>query len=270
MQHRVPPGRAWTDKVMVITYAHRPQQQYYAAQYYTDATRTVLSTSLVGYNCYRPPRNAEEFREFAKLMPSHVIGAEIDDLEPCSPVYNFRYPEMRRYHYERMESLPAGLVAIGDAFASADPVSGAGMTKALLELTELRKLLANGRERDGAFVRSYYTNVSGIADGVWALIREQNLRYPWIKDVEKKRPFGFALRNWYVDRVFELLHEDPSVYRTYQLVTHFVESPAILRRPAFVARVLGRWLRTKLAAKKTLIERNFDEGRAGEWSATMS
>ena len=65
---------------MVITYAHRPQQQYYAAQYYTDATRTVLSTSLVGYNCYRPPRNAEEFREFAKLMPSHVIGAEIDDL----------------------------------------------------------------------------------------------------------------------------------------------------------------------------------------------
>jgi NAD(P)H-flavin reductase/ferredoxin/2-polyprenyl-6-methoxyphenol hydroxylase-like FAD-dependent oxidoreductase len=269
MQHRVPPGRAWTDKVMVITYAHRPQQQYYAAQYYTDSTRTVLSTSLVGYNCYRPPRSAEEFREFAKLMPSHVIGAEIDDLEPCSPVYNFRYPEMRRYHYERMTDLPDGLVALGDAFASADPVSGAGMTKALLELAELRKLLASGRPRDGAFVRSYYENVSGIADGVWALIREQNLRYGWIKDVEKKRPFGFALRNWYVDRVFELLHEDPSVYRTYQLVTHFVESPAILLRPAFVARVLGRWLRTKLSARRTLIERNFADGGVGEWSATM-
>ena len=106
---------------MVICYAQRPQQQHYAAQYFTDSTRTILSTSLVGYNCYRPPRNAEEFREFARLMPSHAIGSELDGLEPCSPVYNFRYPEMRRYRYESMRTLPVGLVAVGDAYCSADP-----------------------------------------------------------------------------------------------------------------------------------------------------
>ena len=108
------------------------------------ARRTILSTSLVGYNCYRPPRNAEEFREFARLMPSRAIGNELDGLEPCSPVYNFRYPEMRRFRYENMRTLPAGLVAVGDAYCSADPVSGAGMTKALLELDELRRLLRAG------------------------------------------------------------------------------------------------------------------------------
>src|SRR5690606_21778169 len=77
MQHRVPPERAWRDKVMIICYAHRPQQQHYAAQYYTDSTRTVLSTSLVAYNCYRPPRNAEESSEVARMLPSPVIGSEI-------------------------------------------------------------------------------------------------------------------------------------------------------------------------------------------------
>ena len=269
MQHRVPPERAWRDKVMIITYAHRPQQQYYAAQYYTDSSRTVLSTSLVGYNCYRPPRNAKEFREFARLMPSQVIGDEIDGLEPCSPVYNFRYPEMRRYHYERMRSVPAGLVALGDAFASADPVSGAGMTKGLLELNELRTLLRCGRLRPHDLVRRYYASVSAIADRVWSLIREQNLRYPWIKDVEKKRPFLFGLRNWYVDRVFELLHDDPEVYRRYLLVSHFVEPASILMRPRLALRILGRWLKSRLGSRETLIERNFGAGRMGEWRATM-
>ena len=269
MQHRVPPQRAWRDKVMVICYAQRPQQQYYAAQYFTDSTRTILSTSLVGYNCYRPPRNAEEFREFARLMPSRVIGSELDGLEPCSPVYNFRYPEMRRFRYESMRTLPAGLVAVGDAYCSADPVSGAGMTKSLLELDELRKLLRAGLPRDEGLVRNYYRNVSLIADRVWLVIREQNLRYAWIKDGARKRPFYFRAHNWYVDRVFELLHEDPQVYRLYLLVTHFVEPPGALLRPGIVARVLAKWLRTRLTFKKTLLERNFRAGRAGEWDAPL-
>jgi NAD(P)H-flavin reductase/ferredoxin/2-polyprenyl-6-methoxyphenol hydroxylase-like FAD-dependent oxidoreductase len=269
MQHRVPSQRAWRDKVMVICYAQRPQQQYYAAQYFTDSTRTILSTSLVGYNCYRPPRNAAEFREFARLMPSHAIGSELDGLEPCSPVYNFRYPEMRRFRYERMRTLPAGLVAVGDAYCSADPVSGAGMTKSLLELDELRKLLRARVPRDRSLVRNYYRNVSRIADRVWLVIREQNLRYAWIKDGARKRPFYFRAHNWYVDRVFELLHEDPQVYRLYLLVTHFVEPVGVLLRPAIVARVLAKWLRTRLTFRKTLLERNFRAGHAGDWDAPL-
>ena len=269
MQHRVPPERAWRDKVMIICYAQRPQQQHYAAQYFTDSTRTVLSTSLVAYNCYRPPRNAEEFREFARLMPSHAIGSELDGLEPCSPVYNFRYPEMRRFRYEKLPDLPAGLIAVGDAYCSADPVSGLGMTKALLELNELRTLLRANAVRDQGFVRRYYANVAVIADRAWSMIREQNLRYSWIKDVQRKRPILFSARNWYIDRIFELLHEDPAIYRHYLLVSHLVEPPSILLRPGVVARVLSRWLLARLTFRKTLIERNFSGERAGDWDASV-
>lgn len=257
MQHKVPAGRAWDDKVMVISYAHRPFQQYYAAQYYTDVSRTVLSTSLVGYNCYTPPRNAEEFREFARRMPTPVIGDELDDLEPCSDVFNFRYPEMRRYHYARMKDLPSGLVAIGDALCSADPVSGLGMTKALLELNELRSLLRAGESNDARLVRCYYRRVAKIADRAWFVIREQNLRYPWIKDVEKKRPFYFRLHNWYVDRILELLHEDADIYRLYLSVTHFIAPPAVLMRPSVLAKVLMAWVKTKISFEPSLIEKNF-------------
>ncbi|MEX0840069.1 MAG: FAD-binding oxidoreductase [Parvibaculum sp.] len=259
MQHRVPPGRAWRDRVMTICYAHRPYQRYYAAQFFTDSSRTTLATSLVGYNFYSPPRNETEFRAFARQMPTPEIGGEIDGLEPCSQVYNFRYPTMQRWHYEDMKTLPSGMVSIGDAYCSADPVSGAGMTKALLELDELRKLMRRGSVHDKRFVRRYYRNVSRIADLVWSVIREQNLRYPWIPDVEKKRPFYFRAQNWYIDRVLEAMHDDPAIYRKYLMVTHFVAPPSVLMRPDVTARVLGKWLASRLRGRQTLVERNFGQ-----------
>ncbi len=261
MRHKVPPGRAWTDKVMRIAYAYRPDQRYYAAQYYMDTSRSTLCTSLVGYNCYDPPRNPEEFRAFARRMPTQAIGDELDDLEPCSEVYNFRYPEMRRYHYERVASLPSGLVALGDALSSADPVSGAGMTKALLELGVLRKLMVSRDPAESGFPQRFYRRVTPIVDRVWFVVREQNLRYPWIKDVEAKRPAYFRALTWYVDRVLEYMHGDAAMYRRYLAMTHFVASPAVLARPDVVARVLWCWARTKLAGHQTLIEKNF--GPAG-------
>jgi NAD(P)H-flavin reductase/2-polyprenyl-6-methoxyphenol hydroxylase-like FAD-dependent oxidoreductase/ferredoxin len=264
MQHRVPADEQWHDKVMVICYAHRPDQEHYAAQYYTDASRRTLSTSLVAYNCDRPPRNEREFLEFAKLMPSGVIRDAIIDLEPCSPVYNFRYPSMLRRKYEDMQNLPCGLVAVGDAYCSADPVSGAGMTKALLELDTLRTLLQKHDPASAGLVRAYYRRVRKVADRIWFVVREQNLRYAWIADVERKRPFYFWALVWYIDRVLELLHDDPAVYRQWLAVTHFVASPLSLASPRIATKAIGKWLAARLTAQPTLIERNFGDGRRGQ------
>jgi hypothetical protein len=228
-----------------------------------------MCTTLVGYNCYSPPRNAKEFREFARRMPSQAVGRELDGLEPCSPVYNFRYPTMQRYHYEEMNGLPAGLVSVGDSFCSADPVSGAGMTKALLEIGQLRKLLHEGKARDHKFVRQYYQGMCGIADLVWFVIREQNLRYPWIKDVEKKRHFYANVQNWYIDRLFEAMHDNTELYKLYLTVSHYVTSPVVLVKPSVLLQVLGKWLWTKMTFRQTLIEKNFRDGRMGDTEAVI-
>lgn len=267
MRHAVPPERQWRDKVMVICYAYRPHQEHYTAQYYTDSSRTMLSTSLVAYNCYSPPRNDEEFREFAKLMPNTEVARNLEGLKPISPVYNFRYPDMVRLHYEKMKHLPSGLVVVGDAHASADPVSGAGMTKGLLELAELRALLESADFGSESFVHRYNRRIGKIGDLVWFVVREQNLRYPWIHQVDAKRPWYFRALTWYMDRLTELSHDDMDVYRQLLSVVHFVSPPGSLTTPYMVARVLGKWLGTKLRFKRTLIERNFGEGRNGEYHA---
>ncbi|AEV74676.1 2-polyprenylphenol hydroxylase-like oxidoreductase [Mycolicibacterium rhodesiae NBB3] len=259
MQHHVPPERQWQDKVMVICYAYRPYEDTYAAQYYTDSSRTILSTSLVAYNCYSPPRTAQEFREFANLMPSPVVGENIDGLEPASPIYNFRYPNMLRLRYEKKNNLPRALLVVGDAYTSADPVSGLGMSLALKEVREMQLLLARYGAGHAELPRRYYRKISKMADTAWFVIREQNLRFDWIKGVRDKRPFYFGALTWYMDRVLELVHDDLDTYREFLAVVHLVKPPAALMMPKVAGRVLGKWARTRLSGQKTLIERNYSD-----------
>ena len=257
MQHRVPPERQWQDKVMVICYAYRPYEDTYAAQYYTDSSRTILSTSLVAYNCYSPPRTAQEFREFADQMPSSVVGENIDGLEPASPIYNFRYPNMMRLRYEKKRNLPRALLAVGDAYTSADPVSGLGMTLALKEVREMQLLLAKLGPGHPDLPRRYYRKIAKMADTAWFVIREQNLRFDWIKDVDAKRPFYFRALTWYMDRVMELVHDDLDAYREFLAVVHLVKPPSALMTPKVAGKVIGKWARTRLSGDKTLIARNY-------------
>ncbi|PQP52938.1 oxygenase, partial [Mycolicibacterium austroafricanum] len=258
MYHRVPPERQWDDKVMMICYAYRPYEDTYAAQYYTDSSRTILSTTLVAYNCYSPPRTAREFREFADLMPSPVVGENIDGLEPASPIYNFRYPNMLRLHYEKKRNLPRALLVVGDAYTSADPVSGLGMTLALKEVREMALLLAKYGPGHPELPRRYFRRIAKMADTAWFVIREQNLRFDWLKDVDKKRPFYFRALTWYMDRVMELVHDDPDTYGEFLAVVHLVRPPAALMTPKVAGKVLGKWARTRLSGQKTLIARNYE------------
>lgn len=257
MWFHVPPERQWKDKVMEICYAYRPNEETYAAQYYVDSSRTILCSSLIEYNCYSPPRNVQEFREFAKRMQSPVVAQNIEGLEPASSVYNFRSPRMQRYHYEKLERLPNGLVAVGDSYTSTDPVAGLGMTITLQEVAQLRDLMERYAPTSPQLPKRYYRAAAKIADGAWFVIREQTLRFSWIKDVEKKRPFYFRALNWYMDRVTELVHDDIDTYRTFLAVIHMVKPPFALLTPVMMARVLGKWAWTKLRGRKTLIERNY-------------
>jgi hypothetical protein len=159
-----------------------------------------------------------------------------------------------------MTRLPRGLVAMGDAYCSADPVSGAGISKALMELDELRKLLLAHDPASEQLVSRYYRSISRISDRIWFVVREQNLRYPWIKDVEKKRPFYFGLLTWYMDRLVELSHSSTAVYGQLLSVTHFIAPLSSLLNPRLATRVLAKWLGTKLLLRKTLIEKNFGDG----------
>ncbi|MDZ4389900.1 MAG: hypothetical protein U0974_09235, partial [Gemmatimonadales bacterium] len=104
----------------------------------------------------------------------------------------------------------------------------------------------------------YFRRIAKMADTAWFVIREQNLRFDWLKDVDKKRPFYFRALTWYMDRVMELVHDDPDTYGEFLAVVHLVRPPAALMTPKVAGKVLGKWARTRLSGQKTLIARNYE------------
>lgn len=106
--------------------------------------------------------------------------------------------------------------------------------------------------------RQYYRSIAKMADTAWFVIREQNLRFDWVKDVDQKRPFYFRVLTWYMDRLVELVHDDLDAYREFLAVVHLVKPPLALMKPGIASRVLGKWARTRLSGQKTLIARNYE------------
>jgi hypothetical protein len=165
---------------------------------------------------------------------------------------------MLRLHYEEKRNLPRALLAVGDSYTSADPVSGLGMSLALKEVREMQVLLAKYGPGHPELPRRYYRVIAKMADTAWFVIREQNLRFDWMKDVDKKRPFYFRALTWYMDRLVELVHDDLDAYREFLAVVHLVKPPSALMKPGIAGRVIGKWARTRLSGQKTLIARNYE------------
>ena len=143
--------------------------------------------------------HAESTLEAMGRRAEEVGGREIAALankgELLGPVmsYNFRYSQRR--HYERMRKFPNGLLVMGDALASFNPIYGQGMTVAACEALALRDALTQAPDRRAA---PFFAAAAKIVDMPWQIAVGGDLALP---QVPGPRPFPMRLINAYIGRV---------------------------------------------------------------------
>jgi 2-polyprenyl-6-methoxyphenol hydroxylase-like FAD-dependent oxidoreductase len=104
-----------------------------------------------------------------------------------------------------MRQFPAGLLVMGDAICSFNPVYMQGMTMAALQAVALRNCLA---DRDGDLSRRFFKATAKQIAPVW--------RANGLTDFTLSQGGGWRwavrrLVNWHVDKVYAAVAKDPAV-----------------------------------------------------------
>ena len=131
----------------------------------------------------------------------------------------FRFPASVRHRYERLTAFPAGLLVIGDAVCSFNPVYGQGMTVAAAQAMTLHGLLARSAVPDA---RRYFRAVTAAIDVAWDIAVGGDLAFP---QVPGKRTAKVRLVNAYLRRLHAAAARDQALALTTVWLGRF-PSPA--------------------------------------------
>ena len=189
-----------------------------------------------------PPDNETDFLAYARSLPEPSLYEAIKEAEPVTPVVTYKYSMNRWRHYERMPRFPEGVVILGDAVCSFNPVYGQGMSVAALEARLLDIYLQRCHHTQNGlagFSRQFQRAVSRAVKVPWMLATSEDFRYP---ETEGKRPFGIHLFHWYTRRVNELTAFNPFVAEKFYEVLDQFKPLALLYHPRIVWTVLLREL----------------------------
>lgn len=190
--------------------------------------------TLAGFHGDHPPRDPAGFLAFARSLPVPVLADLIEAGEPVGDIVTHRLPSNQRRHVERLRRVPGGLVMLGDAVCSFNPVYGQGMTSATLQAEALGRVLDDVRTLDDRFVRAFYRRAAKAVNPVWQMSIGADFALP---ETRGTKPPGTDLVNRYMAKVLRASRVSEQICLRLVEVTSLVRPPFALMTPAMVAKV---------------------------------
>jgi 2-polyprenyl-6-methoxyphenol hydroxylase-like FAD-dependent oxidoreductase len=231
---RLRPGALGTDKtVYTSAMPGRPRGMALVAE---EGDR--CHTGLLGYGAaHHPPNDDAGWMAFVATVADPDVLAAIADAEPLSEIMTHAFPANLRRRYDRLRRFPEGLLVLGDALCSFNPVYGQGMAVAALEAVALQQCLQDG---DSRLAQRFFKAANVPVNNAWKLATGADFALP---EVQARGPLTVRLANRYIERLLGVAERDEEVARTFIEVLGMLVPPTRLLRPATSMRVLRGTLR---------------------------
>ncbi len=168
---------------------------------------------------------------FAEDFAPAPMMAALRAAEPLTEVCHYGHPASQWRRYDKMRRFPAGLLVLGDAICSFNPVYGQGMSVAALEAIALRHCLRRG---GGDLSRRFFRAAARPIGAAWQLAAGADLALP---QAQGRRSVATRVGNWYTERVLAAAESDIVVTERFMRVTNLVDRPVRLLHPSVMLRV---------------------------------
>jgi len=182
--------------------------------------------TLTGYGRqHQPPTDPDEFLAFAKSLVYSDVYDAIATAIPSSEIGGFANTSNIWSHFEQLNRLPVGLIALGDSVGCFNPIYGQGMTTAALAAEALDAVLSDEKSI-GTVGIAVQKRLAKILNTPWLMATAVDFQYP---ETEGKRPGGFAsILQRYFDRLLANMRDDAQTARTFIEVLNMVKTPTSL------------------------------------------
>jgi len=229
--YRALPGFPWK---LLISHA-RPAEQNWRNGGIVQVEDGQWMVILGGANKFPAPTNDAEFFDFARNLAAPQFLEALQNAEPISEIHRYQQTANRVRHYEKLPRLPDGLIVLGDAVCTFNPIYGQGMSVAALEAELLDHLLAE-REQLRDFAPLFQKALFKTVSWAWLMATGADLIYP---NTEGDRP-GWAARRAqrYIDTLTHIMPHDEGLTHTFLRIMHLLDAPTTLFKPTYLWKAL--------------------------------
>ena len=226
--YRLPPDALGGD--LAVLQAATPRYPRAGALQLLEDDRGMVT--LAGILGDHPPTDPGGFLDFARSLRFPDIYQAVRDAEPLDDPVAFRFPASVRHRYEKLDRFPDGLLVMGDAVCSFNPIYGQGMSVAALEALALRRHLERGT---APRPRRWFRELARVVDVPWDIAAGGDLVFP---GVQGRRTAKVRLISAYIARLHAAAAHDADLAGAFLRVAGLVAPPGSLLRPGVAARVL--------------------------------
>jgi 2-polyprenyl-6-methoxyphenol hydroxylase-like FAD-dependent oxidoreductase len=192
---------------------------------------TYLVT-LTGLPGDEPPTEPDAFEEFTARLEHPIVHEWLATAEADGPPLGYRSTANIRRRYDRLNG-PEGLLVVGDAATSFNPVYGQGISVAALGALALRRALATGRPT----IRRLQRLVIDAGDQAWRISTGVDKNLPTATGNAVRSGPTDRAATWYLGRVQDHAASDMVVGNAFRDVVHLV-APVSSLLSARVARTV--------------------------------
>ena len=190
--------------------------------------------TLGGMHETDPPTTIEGFLPYAQKLPIEDIEAILASREVVSDgVEQYPFPSNRRVRYENLDRFPDGLVVLGDAIASFNPIYGQGMSVSALEALTLHETLASSG--DGSLGERFFDRATDVVDIAWQMAVGSDAAF---EQTTGPTPPGASMFDTYLSRLVSQAHSDPHLSEAFYRVVGMEVAPTDLFRPGTIWRTV--------------------------------